>query len=204
MGRSKGQFIFVSRTLHGAEIRYQKIEKLALALVTTARKLRPYFQTHQVIVRTNQPIRQVLQKPDLAGRMMNWSVELSEFGVAYEPRGAIKAQALSDFVAELSPNQSALTNLVWILSVDGSSNMKGSGAGIVLEGPQEVLVEQSLRFEFRTSNNQAEYEAIITGMKLVVEMAVPEILVKSDSQLVINQIQGEYQTKDEMLLKYLS
>src|ERR1044072_9132711 len=136
--------------------------------------------------------------------MMNWSVELSKFGVAYEPRGAIKAQALSDFVAELSPNQPALTNLVLILSVDGSSNMKGSGAGIVLEGPQEVLVEQSLRFEFRTSNKQAEYEAILAGMKLAAEMDVQELLVKSDSQLVINQIQGEYQTKDDMLLKSLS
>ena len=117
-GKIQKPVYFVSRTLHGAEIRYQKIEKLALALITTARKLRPYFQTHQVIVRTNQPIRQVLQKPDLAGRMMNWSIELSEFGIVYEPRDAIKAQALSDFVAELSPNQPAIHE-ARSLSVDG-------------------------------------------------------------------------------------
>ena len=82
--------------------------------------------------------------------------------------------------------------------------MKGSGAGIVLDGPDEILVEQSLRFEFRTSNNQAEYEAIIAGMNLAAEMCVQDLQIKSDSQLVINQIQGEYQTKDEMLLKYLT
>jgi len=58
---------------------------------------------------------------------------------------------------------------VWLLSVDGSSNLKGSGAGIILEGPRDVLIEQSLRFEFKASNNQAEYEALIVGMNLAAE-----------------------------------
>nr|KYP68807.1 Retrovirus-related Pol polyprotein from transposon 17.6 [Cajanus cajan] len=93
---------FVSQVLQGAEVRYQKIEKLALAILVTAQKLRHYFQSYEVVVRTDHPIRQVLQKPDLAGRMMKWSVELSEHSIKYEPRGAIKAQALADFVMELT------------------------------------------------------------------------------------------------------
>ncbi|MCI56122.1 gag-pol polyprotein, partial [Trifolium medium] len=58
----------------------------------------------------------------------------------------------------------------WILSVDGAFNLRGSGAGIVLEGPDGVLIEQSLRFEFRASNKQAEYEALIAGIRLATEM----------------------------------
>ncbi|MCI38759.1 gag-pol polyprotein, partial [Trifolium medium] len=58
----------------------------------------------------------------------------------------------------------------WTLSVDGASNIRGSGAGVVLEGPNGVLIEQSLRFAFKASNNQAEYEALIAGMKLAKEM----------------------------------
>lgn len=79
------------------------MEKLALALVITARRLQPYFQSHQIVVKSNQPIRQVLLKPDLVGQMVSWSIELSESGIIYEPRGPIKAQVLSDFVVELTP-----------------------------------------------------------------------------------------------------
>nr|KYP46776.1 Uncharacterized protein Mb2253c family [Cajanus cajan] len=70
---------FVSRVLQGAKVRYQKIEKLAFTILVTARKLRHYFQSYEIIIRTDYLIRQVLQKPDLAGRMMKWSIELSEF-----------------------------------------------------------------------------------------------------------------------------
>jgi len=67
------------------------IEKVALALVTAARRLRPYFQSHTVIVRTDHPMQKILQKPDLAGRLSSWAIELSEFNIQYEPHGPIKA-----------------------------------------------------------------------------------------------------------------
>ncbi|GAU22857.1 hypothetical protein TSUD_282240 [Trifolium subterraneum] len=91
----------------------------------------------------------------------------------------------------------------WTLSVDGSSNLRGSGAGVVLEGPEGVLIEQSLRFAFKASNNQAEYEALIAGMKLAKETEVQELKVQSDSQLVANQVSGEFQTKDPQPTRYL-
>ncbi|MDV3160361.1 MAG: RNase H-like domain-containing protein, partial [Sweet potato little leaf phytoplasma] len=68
---------YISRVLQGPETRYQQVEKLALALITAARRLRQYFQSHQVLVRTNYPIKQILRKPELAGRMVAWSSELS-------------------------------------------------------------------------------------------------------------------------------
>jgi len=92
----------------------------------------------------------------------------------------------------------------WLLSVDGSSNLNGNGAGIILEGPNDLLIEKSLRFEFKASNNQTEYEALITGMNLVREMGAENLRVRNDSQLITSQITREYQTKDNQLIKYLT
>jgi ribonuclease HI len=194
---------FVSRTFKGAEAKYQKIEKLSLAVIVTARKLRQYFQSHKIVVKTDYPIKNVLRKPDLAGRMVAWSVELSEFDVTFSPRGAIKSQILADFLLELTTPAEENSEQPWTLSVDGASNIKGSGAGVVLEGPDGVLIEQSLRFAFKASNNQAEYEALIAGMKLAREMDITDLKAKSDSQLVTNQVSGEFQAKDPQLIKYL-
>ena len=177
---------FVSKVLQGPEVRYQALEKAALAVVFSARRLRHYFQSFTIMVMTDLPIHKVLQKPDVAGRMARWTVELSEFDIHYEPRGPIKGQIYANFVVELS---SAATYqegayFKWVLSVDGSSNQQGSGAGIILEGPDELLIEQALRFAFKASNNQAEYEALIARMLLAKEMGVKGLLAKSDSLLV--------------------
>jgi hypothetical protein len=161
-------------------------------VVTTARKLRPYFQGLKIVVKSNYPIKQVLGKPDLAGRMVAWSIELSEYDIQFLPRGSIKSQVLADFVVEFtSPVQEAVP-YAWLLSVDGSSNLKGSGAGVVLEGPNNLLIEKSLIFKFKVSNNQDEYEALIAGMTLAREMGAENLRAKSDSQLVTSKIIGEY------------
>jgi ribonuclease HI len=110
---------------------------------------------------------------------------------------------LAYFVLEKTTPSHVTSIEPWILSVDGASNLRGSGAGVVVEGPDGVMIEQSLRFAFRASNNQAEYEALITGMKLSREMEVTDLRAKSDSHLVTNQVSGEYQTKDPQLMKYL-
>ena len=90
------------------------MEKLALAHLILARKLRPYFQSHTIVVKTDQPIRQIMQKPDLAERMVGWAVELSEFDIQYVPRGPVKAQELADFIAELTVQEDDVKGL-WIL-----------------------------------------------------------------------------------------
>ena len=82
---------FVSKVLQGPEVRYQALEKAALAVVFSARRLRHYFLSFTVIVMTNLSIRKVLQKPDVGGKIMRWAVELSEFDVQYEPKGPIKS-----------------------------------------------------------------------------------------------------------------
>jgi len=114
--------------------------------------------------------------------MSSWTVELSEFNIRYEPHGPIKAQCLLDFVNDL---QHTPTKDQWTLHVDGSSNPKGAGVDIVLEGPNDILIEKSLQFAFKTSNNQAEYEAILAGLSLAREVGVRTLTCKIDSKLTI-------------------
>ena len=78
------------------------MEKLALALVISTRKLRPYFHSHPVRVFTNYLLRQVLQKSDASGLLLKWAIELSQFEIEFQPRPAIKGQALADLIAEFS------------------------------------------------------------------------------------------------------
>lgn len=86
--------------------------------------------------------------------------------------------------------------------MDGSYNKKCSGAWIILEGLGEIAVEQSIRFEFETSNNQAEYEAQIAGLRLPKYLGVRSLKCQTDSQLVTGQMNGEYQAREPLLQKY--
>ena len=81
----------MSKALQGPEVRYQQIKKVALALVNAARRLKHYFLAHTIVVRTDQPIKQLLKRLDMASRMLKWSLEISEFNIQYERRKALKA-----------------------------------------------------------------------------------------------------------------
>jgi len=85
------------------------------------------------------------------------------------------------------------------MDVDGSSNPQGAGAGIVLEGSRGILIEQSLRFNFKTSNNQAKYEAIIAGVNFSQDVSTKRLLCKIDSRLTVGHLN---QVKDPMLSQY--
>ncbi|XP_016185827.1 uncharacterized protein LOC107627512 [Arachis ipaensis] len=190
------------KVLQDAETRYSRLEKLAFALLTASRRLRQYFQAHPVTVRTDQAVKQVLQKPDLAGRMLAWSVELSQFDIKFEPRYAIKAQAMADFIAEMTPGNTPPE--AWKLHVDGSSNVTSGGAGVILESQNGVVIEQSVRYDFPVSNNQAEYEALLAGLTLASEVGAKVLEISTDSQVVSSQINGDYQTRDPLLQQCLA
>ncbi|GKA93787.1 reverse transcriptase domain-containing protein [Tanacetum coccineum] len=91
---------FVSKALKETEINYSAMEKLILALVFAAKRLRRYFQAHPIVVITDQPIKQVISKPDASGRLQKWSVLLGEHNISYRPRTAVKGQILADFLIE--------------------------------------------------------------------------------------------------------
>ncbi|KAK0601168.1 hypothetical protein LWI29_021826 [Acer saccharum] len=203
---------YTSKALLPAETRYSPAEKMALALITAARKLRPYFQAHKIGVYTNCPLKLILQKPEVSGRLTKWAIELSEFDVEYLPRTAIKAQAVADFVAEFTEPSIEVARMMveqnkkvfkWQLRVDGSSNTHGSGAGVVVSTPEGDSVECALRFDFKATNNQVEYEALIAGLKVCTVLGADEIEIFSDSQVVVNQVLDEYQARDESMITYL-
>ncbi|GAU14157.1 hypothetical protein TSUD_169830 [Trifolium subterraneum] len=178
-------------------------EAISAVLIRETEKLRYYFLAHSIIIRTDQPVKQLLARPDMVGRMLKWSLELAEFHISFESRNALKAQVLADFVAEMTTSTTSEKNK-WTIFVDGSSNSQGSGAGIILENEDGVLIEVSLGLSFPTTNNQAEYEAFLAGLRLAEDMGAEEIRIFTDSQLVASQVSGEYQTKEERLLEYLN
>ncbi|XP_017256033.2 uncharacterized protein LOC135147082 [Daucus carota subsp. sativus] len=206
---------YVSRSLVEAETRYTPLEKLVLALTMTSTKLRHYFETHKIHVLTNFPLRTVLSKPELTGRMAKWAIQLSTYDIVYEPRTAIKSQALADFVADFSPNQMTQAEeefrrvtacpdpLPWTLYTDGASNMNGAGLGLVLKSPQGDNMAYSICCEFKATNNEAEYEALIMGLTTAKDMKVKNIDVYCDSLLIVNHVNGSYEAKDQKMLTYL-
>ena len=193
---------FTSKSLLGPETRYQKIEKVALALLTAARRLRQYFLAHTVVVRTDQPIRQILGRPDVARRMMKWSLELFEFDIHYESRKELKAQVFADFLAEMTfPTEENTEE--WTVFVDGSSNSKGSGAEVIIENGEGIIVEISLGLPFPITNNTAEYEYFLAGLRIARDLGARKIRIFTDSQSVASQVTGDYQFREEHLQQYV-
>ncbi|CAA7047599.1 unnamed protein product, partial [Microthlaspi erraticum] len=207
---------YVSKSLLDAETRYSQLEKLALALITAARKLRPYFQAHPIVLVSSAPIKAVLHKPEVSGRLAKWAVELGEYDVIYRPTIAIKSQVLADFVAEFTPNlipeveeevktlQEGSHKGIWKLYVDGSSNIRGTCLGMVITSPTGELASRAVRCNFRATNNEAEYEALIAGLTLAHDLGARNLEVYSDSQLIVNQMQGDYQARDSKMTRYMN
>ncbi|XP_010513400.1 PREDICTED: uncharacterized protein LOC104789393 [Camelina sativa] len=195
---------YTSKALNDAESRYPTLEKLALAVIVAARKLRPYFQSHSIVVFTDQPLRTILHSPLQSGRMAKWAVELSEYDIEYRSRPSLKSQVLADFITELSPELDDPTSTVeqWTMFVDGSSTNQGSGVGIILRSPTGEILEQALKLNFKASNNETEYEAVLAGLRLAQGLGVKHLQVFCDSQLVVSQYSGEFDAKNKRMGAY--
>ncbi|KAI3783464.1 hypothetical protein L1987_42547 [Smallanthus sonchifolius] len=205
---------FISRALKEAEVNYPPMEKLALSLVHTARRLRRYFQAHPIKVVTDQPIKAILERPETSGRLAKWAIELGEQKIEYVPRTAIKAQVLSDFLAEVPEESKEASKIVksdeqqkhppntWMLFADGASSTEGSGAGLVLINLEGEEFTYALQLDFSSTNNEAEYEALFAGLRIAKEMKVAKIQVFVDLLLVANQVNNQYLAKEESIKKY--
>ena len=139
--------------------------------------------------------------------MLRWAIELSEYGIDYQPRLSLKEQVMADFIAELpearASNKESTLDDWWSLHVDGASRSSGSGVGLLFKVPTGERLEQSIRLDFPASNNEAEYEAILSGLGLATTLNATKVKIHSDSQLVVGKIQKEYEVKDEHMTKYL-
>ncbi|XP_070050916.1 uncharacterized protein [Nicotiana tomentosiformis] len=204
---------YVSKSLLDDETRYPYLEKLALALVMAARKLRPYFHCHPISIVTAYPLRSILHKQELSGRLAKWAIELSEYGIIYQPRTTVKFQVLADFVADFNtkiiPKVEKELQIftganpgTWTLFTDVSLNVKGAGLGIVLIPPSGESMRQAIKC-YPITNNEAEYEVVIAGLELARELSIEQIMIKSDSQLIVNQMQGTYTAREPRMQQYL-
>ncbi|XP_059635696.1 uncharacterized protein LOC132277870 [Cornus florida] len=195
---------YASKTMAEPERRYLKAEWVILSLVNAKRKLKHYFESHPIVVLTTFPIRMILHKPDLSGRMTKWAIELSSFDITYEPKTAIKGQAVANFLLECDVEnlEEDYSCSLWKLFVDGSSNQMGAGIGIKLQTPEGTTLSQVIRLEFNTTNNEAEYEALLAGLKLAKELKIKNLIAYNDSQLIVRQVTGEYGTKDKIIEAY--
>ncbi|GJX30981.1 reverse transcriptase domain-containing protein [Tanacetum coccineum] len=181
---------FVSHTLRGPEINYTSMEKLVLALVHASKRLKRYFQAHPIIVVMDQPIKQVLSKPEIAGRLQKWSIELGEYAIHYRPRVSVKGQILADFIVERPEEDSPIEveeelPEPWILFTDGSSCADGSGAGLILTNPEGMEFTYALRF------------------RIAKQMGVKNLQANVDSLLVANQVNETYIAKEAGMIQYL-
>ncbi|GJT85418.1 reverse transcriptase domain-containing protein, partial [Tanacetum coccineum] len=120
-------------------------------------------------------------------------------------------QILADFIVE-RPEEDSLDTLMaeeeelpepWILFMDGSSCTDGSGVGLILINPEGMEFTYALRFRFDATNNEAEYEALISGLKIVEQIGVKNLQANVDSRLVANQVNGTYVAKETDMIRYL-
>ncbi|KAM1094380.1 hypothetical protein ACFX10_009407 [Malus domestica] len=154
--------------------------------------------------------------------MIKWAIALGEFDISNQPKPAEKGQAVADFIADFTypvdivstpkkvvslPSKAQKiepTAPAWSLYVDGLSNQQGCGAGLVFTTPDKVAMKYALRFKFKASNNKAEYEALLAGLRLSKHFGVKRIDIFSDSQLVVNQVINNFNAKDSSMAAYLA
>ena len=118
---------------------------------------------------------------------------------------AKKGQVLADFLAEIPQSEVSSGNLNrWTFNVDGASRKTGASIGLRLKSPIGEKIEQAIRLGFRASNNESEYEAILARIELAAIVSADKLLIRSDSQLVVGQVNEEYESQDPRMAKYVS
>ena len=163
----------MSKSLHKAGVRYLPLEMAILAVVHATSKLPHYFQSHTVVVLTQLLLRSLLRSADYTGRIAKWGTILGAFDIKYMTRTSVKGQVITDLVAEFTEasaeerveEQNMDGKLVGVISVqeyflskvyvDGATNHRGSGVGLVLVSLEKITIEKSLRLGFSTTNNEA-------------------------------------------------
>jgi hypothetical protein len=175
---------FISEVLLETKVCYPQIQKLLYTIVLTRRKLRHYFEGHSVTVVSSFPLGEIVQSREALGRIPKWAVELMGETLSYASRKAIKSQVLADFLEEwtdieLPPSQ--IQAELWTMYFDGSLMKAGAGAGLLFISPLGVHMRYAIRLHFAASNNVAEYEALVNGLRIAIELGVRHLDVHGDS-----------------------
>ena len=165
------------------------MQKLLYAVLMATQKLLHHFTDHEVSVVTSYPLGDIIRNRNAVGRISKWALELMGHDIRYIPRTAIKSQALVDFVAEWTEVQLStlvVTHEYWMMYFDGSVMGIGSGAGVALISLDGSRLCYAIRLHFSASNNAMEYEALINGLHIAIELGTMRLYVHGDSKLVVD------------------
>jgi ribonuclease HI len=196
---------YISEVLSDTKMCYPQVQKLLYAVILARRKLRHYFEAHPVTVVSSFPLGEIIRNPDAAGRIAKWSVELMGETLVYAPRKAIKSQILADFVDEWTDTQLPPPQIqaeCWTLYFDGSVMKTGAGAGLLFISPLGEHMRYAGCLHFPASNNMAEYEALLCGLRIAIKIGVKRLDVWGDSQLVIDQVMKNASCHDAKMEAY--
>ncbi|XP_076926969.1 uncharacterized protein LOC143590350 [Bidens hawaiensis] len=203
---------YISRVPREAELNCTPNENLILALVHTTKRLRRYFQAHQMKGVTDKPLTYILESLEIAGRLAKWEIGLCEHNILYESRKSIQVQTLANFLVktqeelmemnELEEVETAIPLGKWTLYTVEASSIKGFRVGLIITDPQGTEYTYALLFEFPCTNNEVEYEALIAGLHLETVMKIQELSAFVDSRLIANQVNNEFITREPSMLKY--
>ncbi|CAJ2644769.1 unnamed protein product [Trifolium pratense] len=197
---------YLSRILNDAETRYSPIEKLCLCLYFSCTKLKQYIKPVHVYVYSHfDIIKHMLLKPILHSRIGKWALALTEYSLTYQPLRAVKGQVVADFLVDHSVAETPITYVEhepWMLYFDGSKHKHGTGIGILIISPLKIPTKFKYKINGTCSNNEAEYEALIVGLKIILDLGAKHVKIRGDSELVIKQLTKEYKCIQEHLMKY--
>jgi len=188
-------------------VRYPAIQKLLYTILITSRKLRHYFDEYMISVVMDFPLGDILHNRDATGRISKWAVELVALELKFTPRTAIKSQAQVDFLAEWRENQVPTPPSIsdhWTMYFDGSLKLGGGRAGILFIYPKGEQLKYVFQILFEVSNNEAEYEALLHGLRLAISLGIKRLLVYGHSLLVVQQVNKECDFNKETMDAYVA
>jgi ribonuclease HI len=198
---------FVSEVLNLSKKNYTELEKVLYAVLMASRKLWHYFQAYHIIVPSSQPLKDIMRNKEATRKIGKWAVELNEFTIDYVHRSSIQSQALADFIVDWTPGaqgeEATKDAEAWTMFCDGSWGTFGAGAAAVLVAPSKVKTCYAIKLDFNCTNNIAEYEALLLGLRKLKAMGIRRAILKTDSQVISGHVDKSSKTRDPKLEKYL-
>jgi hypothetical protein len=160
----------------------------------------------------NRGLGELFRNPEASVRIAKWAAELSGYHIIFKPRTAIKSQVLADFIVDWTgpvTQQDESVEKVWTIHCDGAWCHARAGAAAVITSPTGVKHRYAACLSFalesdRCTNNVAEYEAVILGLRKLRALGVTTCIIKTDSKVVAGQVEKEYLAKDPALMQYLT